>query len=548
MKQSSPFWKFIFFAVLTSFVVIGILFIFLWRDFTPEQIHAIFSIAEDHSQYFICVLLLLFIIVGSILEIIYTTYIKPFKIISAEASVIYTSNPSHRINISGNSDMKQLAGVINNFADIFENLNKTITHQILTARNEIEKERNLLAAIMSELPQGVFICNKNGRIILYNSLAKKIFSQKPSFTTAEQFIGLGRSIFHLIDKSLIDQAISQINERLRLESKSTAVYFTTPIHTGHILNIETIPILDPEKNITGFILSLKDITDKINLHNATREKLNAFEHLLKTINSTRSVDLLLSEYELMTNTILNSLSTGEKTQSPTDEPYRPPVITGSRPEFYDFNLFRNEDENISLMHTPLTELTYTVFDTETTGLSPDQGDEIISIAAVRIVNSKIIYQDIFDQLVNPKRGIPIESYKIHGINYEMVADKPDINTILPAFKQFVSDTVIVGHNIGFDMKMLKVKEKSTGIKFTNPVLDSLLLSAILHPVHEYHDLENIARRLGVDIVGRHTALGDTIATAQIFLKLVPILNNNAIYTLEEAIKASRKSYYARLRY
>jgi DNA polymerase III subunit epsilon len=98
------------------------------------------------------------------------------------------------------------------------------------------------------------------------------------------------------------------------------------------------------------------------------------------------------------------------------------------------------------------------------------------------------------------------------------------------------------------MKMLKVKEKSTGIKFLNPVLDTLLMSAVLHPIHKQHDMENIARRLGVNIIGRHTALGDAIATAEIFLKLFLILKSNGILTLKDAIAASKKTYYARLKY
>jgi DNA polymerase-3 subunit epsilon len=227
---------------------------------------------------------------------------------------------------------------------------------------------------------------------------------------------------------------------------------------------------------------------------------------------------------------------------------RPAVITASRPEFYDFNLFDIKDENLDLLEVNLKELIYTVFDTETTGLNPEGGDEIISIGAVRIVHNRIVYQDIFEELIDPKRDIPIESYKIHGINYEMLRGKPDINDMLPIFKNYTYDTVLLGHNIAFDMKMLKVKERTTHIKFSNPVLDTLLLSAILHPIHEQHDMENIAKRLGVNIIGRHTALGDAIATAEIFMKLLPILNSNGILTLKDAIKASKKTYYARLKY
>ena len=130
----------------------------------------------------------------------------------------------------------------------------------------------------------------------------------------------------------------------------------------------------------------------------------------------------------------------------------------------------------------------------------------------------------------------------------MLEGKPLVDEVLPKFYRFTEDTVLLGHNLAFDMKMLQMKEQSSGIIFNRPILDTLLLSAVVHPLQNKHTMESIAKRLGVNIMGRHTALGDAIATAEIFLRLVPLLRQKGIYRLKDAIEASQKTYLARLKY
>lgn len=168
-----------------------------------------------------------------------------------------------------------MAGIINDFADMFENLNKTITEQILAARQETEKERNLLAAIMGELPQGIVVCNKNGRIILFNSQAKAIFSPGKG-SAQELFIGLGRSIFHLMDKSLVAHAMDEILEQINSPDLAVGSFFISPVASGALISAEAIPVLDHEKRITGFILAVKDITKGIKKYQAVDRHLKAF--------------------------------------------------------------------------------------------------------------------------------------------------------------------------------------------------------------------------------------------------------------------------------
>lgn len=227
---------------------------------------------------------------------------------------------------------------------------------------------------------------------------------------------------------------------------------------------------------------------------------------------------------------------------------REPALQGSRPEFYDFDLFNYSAVSHELDECPLAELTYTVFDTETTGLDPSGGDEIIQIGATRIVNRRLLSHECFDQLVDPQRVLSKASILIHGITPDLLVGQPTIATVLPAFLAYCADTVLVGHNAAFDMRFLQLKEARLGVRFDQPVLDTLLLSAVLHPHQERHRLEAIAERLGVSVIGRHTALGDAMVTAEVFLKMLPLLAAMGIHTLRQAREASERTYYARIQY
>lgn len=190
--------------------------------------------------------------------------------------------------------------------------------------------------------------------------------------------------------------------------------------------------------------------------------------------------------------------------------------------------------------SPLSELTYTVFDTETTGLSPQAGDEIISLSAVRIVNGRLQSREIFNQLIDPGRIVPEESIQAHGIRPEMLEGQPRIEEVLPLFLEFAANTVLVAHNAVFDMEFLRAKEAGTGVRITNPVLDTALLAAAVKPHQRDHSLEATAKRLGVAVRARHTSYGDAVTTARIWLKLIPLLATQGIYTLEQACQASQR--------
>ena len=237
---------------------------------------------------------------------------------------------------------------------------------------------------------------------------------------------------------------------------------------------------------------------------------------------------------------------------PADDPAEPPAAARAahdgRPEYYDFDLFQITEHSRTLDERPLGELTYTVFDTETTGLDPAGGDQILQIGATRLVNGKLRRQECFEQLVDPQRSIPAAGIAIHGIVPAMVRGMPTLGQVLPGFHAFAQDSVLVAHNAAFDMRFLQRQEAATGLRFDQPVLDTLLLSAVLHPNQPSHQLEAIAGRLGVEVAGRHSALGDALITAEVFQKLIPLLAAHGIHTLGQARAASQSSFYARVKY
>ncbi|MBA4501745.1 3'-5' exonuclease [Marinobacterium marinum] len=208
-----------------------------------------------------------------------------------------------------------------------------------------------------------------------------------------------------------------------------------------------------------------------------------------------------------------------------------------RPEFHDFSIADLPAPSRNLANVPLQQLEMVVFDTETTGLDLRRGDRIISLAACRIMNDRLLADDTFDQRVNPQRPIPSDSTAIHGLTDADVAQSPPIEVVLPRFRQYVGNGILVAHNAAFDRLALQLAETGEQSQFTMPVLDTLLLSRALDPELEGHGLDALAERFELRFPPgtRHTALGDARVTAELLLVLLPRLANRGVRTLQDAL-------------
>jgi DNA polymerase-3 subunit epsilon len=670
----------------------------------PEDQEVLARILEQRGPLLAFVALIVLIGCGGVLRGLFARFVAPLRGIAEQTVIVASANIEHRVVADAGPEVAEIARAINRLGDAYRAQHGDMDARIAEAGARLEEERNRLAALMSELSEGVLVCNEQGRILLYNEHARSLFSP---------LVGLGRPIFTFLDRHQVAHAIEKIEDGLSHDTRAPVTMFFTSAQGEHLIRVRFAPFLSTEGRIAGLVLTCDDVTKALGQESqrrdllqalATRvrqpaanvraaaENLTAFPDMAPSdrarfaeiiaaesralsdtldaalreyadalqsdvsLEDMRLVDLLnvarrridtlpglathlaaidealwvrvdsyafaqllqafarglheehgvarvtlragarggFAELDLAWNgaalapemlqrwetlpiqvgaeqaplTVRQVLERhgGELWQQPDaagSEPalrllvplaepraVRTParVQPGTRPEFYDFDLFTVADAARGLLGQKLADLAYTVFDTETTGVQPSAGDKIISIGAMRIVNGRALRQEIFQQLVDPCRSVPRESVRIHGIKPADLQGQPTLAQALPVFHRFCEDTVLVGHNAAFDMRFLELAEGETGVRFEQPVLDTLLLSAVVHPNQPDHSLEAIAGRLGVDVVGRHTALGDAMVTGEIFLKLLQLLAERGIVTLGQALEASRETYYVRLQY
>ncbi len=713
MKTQNQFWWFVTVAISATLAVLVTILILFWQQLTTDQKQILFIILKTHFAYFFVALFVLFTAFGFTLDWFFRFYVIPVNLLTEKVHLASTVNPDLHIQLDGAYDVMRLADLVNQILKRQNELRQAIESQLAIAKAETEAERNTLAAILEDLPQGILICNLEGQIVFYNRKFKSLLHTEIGSQSAG--VGLNRSVYAFIDRSLVDHALERIGGNLARGEKTAGERFLMPTESSRLQPVALLPVLDSQHHMTGFVLFLED--DSV-AHKNVEELASQLQHwrhqLIQSVATIRStaeiirdeghllppeqaelVRTLAQQAELAAELVAGGFASKWSSRQPLpltiieiaewsrllvqhveeaagvefEMPESPvnakvsidihhlthamvyvflqlkglgisrfrgaytrrdgwlyldihwsgqaldtttlnrwkqeiprfgslslsnplheilelhgaklwlgrresacdhscimlllPLIEGSeivitkenvtvlpdsRPEFYDFNLFRQAGQNPELDQRPLKELTCTVFDTETTGLDPQGGDEIISIGAVRIVNGRLLREELFNQLVDPRRTLPWASIKFHGIRPEMLENQPTIAEVLPWFHRFARNTILIGHNVAFDMRMLQMKEGTTDIRFENPVLDTMLLSALAHPAHPDHGLDAVAERLGVQITGRHTALGDAVAAGEIFLRLLPILSSNGIFTLQQARQASEKTYLARLKY
>ncbi len=329
--------------------------------------------------------------------------------------------------------------------------------------------------------------------------------------------------------ALQTEKLAQTRQRLEaiLSTLDTAVVLCNHNHHVAFYNAQAAVLLGPEK--LGLNRPLMGAIDAAPLHKTheTLAKTGAGDlHCVCTTANGQSLNARMRPYQV--DIASGYMLTLQDPENASQIPERPHST-------YDFDVL-DRPAPPDIAQSPLRDLPYVVFDTETTGLSVIKGDRIVQIAAVRVINGKIVASEVFNTLVNPERPIPAESTRIHHITDAEVKDAPLISEAGKRFYDFCEGAVLVAHNAPFDIGMLRRDRDEIGAYFDHPVLDTVLLSAVVFGQSAEHTLDAIAARLGVTIPPelRHTAHGDALATAEVFLKLLAMLEAQGVKTFANA--------------
>ena len=172
---------------------------------------------------------------------------------------------------------------------------------------------------------------------------------------------------------------------------------------------------------------------------------------------------------------------------------------------------------------------FVIFDVETTGLSPVDGDRIVEIAAVKIKGAVVV--DKFYSLVNPQRSMPSHATLVNNITGEMLVDAPVAADVLPQMINFIGGACVAGHNVRFDLNFLCYELAMIGRRLNDqtPAVDTLKMARDLLPYLSNHKLAYLARSLGVVVDQTHRAMADVEITVAVFLRLMEMAGDKDLH-------------------
>lgn len=555
--------------------VAGLLVYLLYTALPPEAQGAFREALRSRGALLGFLGAFLLVLLAFLLEPLFLGYLAAARALGREAEVVLRSNPGHRLPLKGPFELRHLAQMVNALAERLHALEEEAKRREEEAWEGLRLEHARFLALLESLPLGVVVANRLGQAALYNPRAKALLPG----------LALGKSLYALLDREVLAHALEAPGHPFALDGLRLRA---APLPEGFLLLLEGSPRPGPkgeEEAPEKEALALKDLArllaqtleDRLGYAPGVRvegegvlevERMGLLRGLkelagllaqagveavwLEARGEGGEAELLLYPVPRPPHALLEEVRRqggrarfggGRLSLSfpLLPAPERREAVP-ERPPLYDFRLL--EASPSPLLEKPLREALYTAFDLETTGLDP-KADAILALGAVRLLGERVL-PETFEALVDPGRPIPRASSQVHGITDEMVRGHPKVEEVLPAFFRFQEGSLLLAHNGAFDLAFLRREGEKLGLDFAGPLLDTLLLAQLLFG--EGMGLEALAHRFGVPVLGRHTALGDALMTAEVFARMIPLLEARGLATPLQVLEASRKVALAKLKY
>ncbi|MGM0877909.1 MAG: exonuclease domain-containing protein [Bacillota bacterium] len=204
------------------------------------------------------------------------------------------------------------------------------------------------------------------------------------------------------------------------------------------------------------------------------------------------------------------------------------IAAQSNPQHVAFlKQMQKEIQEKQILMVPLKNLEVVVVDIETTGFFPEQGDQILSIGAVKVRGEEVLESQTFYSFVQYEMEIPFEIKKLTGITEKEVNDAPPLAEVLVQFYKYAGHNILVAHHANHEKKFIETAtRKLLYSNFKHRILDTSFLVRVAEPRNNLTRLEDYCEKCGIEVKNRHHALGDAKMAAQlwsIYLKKVQML-------------------------
>lgn len=434
----------------------------------------------------------------------------------------------------------------------------------------LSEEKARLETLLSDVPVGVLLCSADHSLAFYNPQAVDLMA-------AGSAPGLDRGLFDYLREGPVRHAYDRL---LATEDPDAATdILCTTIAGAKVLSARMRLTSGAQGSAAGYVLTLRDVTADLSAH-AHREALMAevFDRLRRPAANL--------------STLMEVIPAGEAGPGPMDTALRQEVsalthavielshrydeaaqdgwqlVQTRASDLADGLKARLEGEGVALATTAANLLLrcngfeiVSLLDGIALHLRDGSGAQDLTLTIEEEDSGAMIrlcWQgrpagkgEMERWLLEPldkavpeiaSRSVPLSSTEVHGITEAMVADAPEVEDALCRFHKFAEGAVLIAHNAPFDMQFLRRREAALGLAFVSPVLDTVLLSAVVYGQHELHSLDALTHRLGITIpdADRHTAIDDTVATADASLKLMPMLKGRNLATLGDVLTEVRK--------